>query len=68
MTDSSSQNQCDRILWILSEHGGKMDRSGLREATGLKLAALNQLLDGLARDSKINIAPGKHGDIISLKT
>jgi hypothetical protein len=67
MPGPSSQSPRDRILWILSNHGGKMVRDSLRAATGLRLATLNMLLDELAREGKINITPGKRGDMISLK-
>jgi hypothetical protein len=68
MPAPSSQSPHDRILWILSNHGGKMNRDSLRSTTGLGLATLTLLLDELAREGKINITPGKRGDIISLKT
>ena len=57
----------DHILWLQSEHGGKMERSRLRQYMAIRYTVLNPLLDELAREGKINIAPGKHEDIISLK-
>jgi hypothetical protein len=67
MPGPSSQSPRDRILWILSNHGGKMKRDSLRVATGLRLATLNLLLDELATEGKINITPSKQGDMISIK-
>jgi len=57
--------QCprDRILWILINSGGKMDRSRLRRSSGLKLADLNLVLDELAREGRIRIS----GDMVNLK-
>jgi hypothetical protein len=52
----------DRILWILSNGGGKMDRSRLRRCSGLKLADLNQLLGELAREGRIRIS----GEMVSI--
>jgi hypothetical protein len=56
MIDHSSQSPRDRILWILSEHGGQMERSRLRRATGMRYALLNPILEELARDGKIRIS------------
>ena len=49
-------------MWILANHGGKMERSRLRRCAGIKLADLNLILSELARDGKIRIT----GEIISL--
>jgi hypothetical protein len=35
------QSPRDRVLWILTNSGGKMDRSRLRRCAGIKLAELN---------------------------
>jgi len=61
-----SQSPRDRILWILSNNGGKMERSRLRALTGMRYALLNPILDELAKEGRIRIAIGKHGDFISL--
>jgi len=63
---SLSQSPRDRILWTLAAHGGKMERSRLRRCMGVEYAALNPILDELAREDRIKIAVGKHGDFISL--
>jgi hypothetical protein len=53
---SSSQSPRDRVLWILSEHGGQMERSSLRRHTGMRYALLDPILAELARESRIRIA------------
>lgn len=52
----------DRILWILTNSSGKMDRSRLRRCTGIKLADLNLILGELAQEKKIKIT----GEVVSL--
>jgi hypothetical protein len=59
---SFSHSPRDRILWILAEHGGKMERSRSRAATGMRYALLNPILEELVREGKIRIA----GEIITL--
>jgi hypothetical protein len=51
-----------RILWILANSAGKMDRTRLRRCSGLKLADLNTILGELAREGRIRIT----GEVISL--
>jgi len=63
---SLSQSPRDRILWILTNNGGKMERSRLRARTGMRYALLNPILDKLAKEGRIKIAAGKQGDWISL--
>ena len=60
--DSTSQSPRDRILWILTNSSGKMDRSRLRRCTGIKLADLNLILGELAQEKKIKIT----GEVVSL--
>ena len=50
---SPSQSSRDRILWILANNGGKMERSRLRACTGMRYALLNQILDELVKEGKI---------------
>lgn len=57
-----SQNLRDRVLWILTNSGGRMDRSRLRRCAGMKLADLNLVLGELAREGRIRIT----GDAVSL--
>jgi hypothetical protein len=66
MTVPFSQSPRDRILWILAEHGGKMERSRLRRRMAMRYALLNPILEELAREGRIKIAAGKQGDLISL--
>jgi len=61
-----SQSPRDRILWILANNGGKMERSRLRAATGMRYALLNPILDELASEGRIRLALGKEGDMVSL--
>ena len=56
------QTPRDRILWILSSSGGKMERSRLRRCAGMRLADLEPILGELAQEGKIKIT----GEIISL--
>jgi len=53
---SFSHSPRDRILWILANNGGKMERSRLRAATGMRYALLNPILDELMKDGRIRIA------------
>ena len=50
MRGPSSQSPRDRILWILDNNGGKMERSRLRAATGMRYALLNPILDELVKE------------------
>jgi hypothetical protein len=54
----SSQSPRDRVLWILSEHGGQMARGRLRAHTGMRYALLNPILEELAKDGKIQVEEG----------
>ena len=56
------QSPRDRILWILTNSGGKMDGSRLRRCAGIKLADLNLILGELAQEGRIRIT----GEVISL--
>jgi hypothetical protein len=40
----------DRILWILSENGVKMERSKLRVRAGMRYALLDPILDELKKE------------------
>ena len=57
-----SQSPMDRILWILSNRDGKMERSRLRRCAGKRLADLNLILGELAREGRIRIT----GEVMSL--
>ena len=64
---SLSQFPRDRILWILTNNGGKMERSRLRARTGMRYALLNPILDELAKEGRIIVTAGRHEDSVSLK-
>jgi hypothetical protein len=53
--DSISQSPRDRILWILTNSGGKMDRSRLRRCAGMRYAQLDPILIELSEERKIKI-------------
>jgi predicted transcriptional regulator len=63
---SLSHSPRDRVLWILAHHGGKMKRSRLRAATGMRYAMLNPILEELAREGRIRFTPSEDGDLVSL--
>lgn len=58
----SSQSPRDRVLWILANGGGKMDKSRLRRCTGMRLADLEPILGELAWEGRIRIT----GEVVSL--
>jgi hypothetical protein len=58
---------CPCVLWILTNYGGKMERSRLRASTGMRYAYLNPILEELVSEVRIKIASGKDGDLISLR-
>ena len=63
---SLSQSPRDRILWILADNDGKMERSRLRARTGMRYALLNHILEELAREGRIRLTTSMQGDIVSL--
>jgi hypothetical protein len=60
------QSPPDRILWILADNGGKMERGRLRARTWMRYALLNLIFEELAKEGRIKITVGKQGDLISL--
>jgi hypothetical protein len=60
---SLSQSPRDRILWILGNNGGKMERSRLRARTGMRYALLKPVLDELVEDGRVRVTE----DCVSLK-
>jgi hypothetical protein len=58
MTDLP-QSPHDRILWILANSDGKMERSRLRRCTGIGYALLDPILLELAREGRIRISGKK---------
>jgi len=59
---ASSQSPRDRVLWILSESGGKLERSRLRSKAAMRYAQLNAILDQLVKEGRIRIS----GEIITV--
>jgi hypothetical protein len=64
-----SQSPGDRILWILANSGGKMERSRLRRCAGMRYADLDSILGELAREGRTRIPEdlmetGKHKMIV----
>ena len=59
---TSPQPPRDRVLWILTNSDGKMDKSRLRKCAGIKLADLNPILGELAWEGRVRIS----GEVISL--
>ena len=59
-----AQSPRDRILWILTNSNGKMERSQLRRRMAMKYADLDPILAKLAREGQIGIDAR---EIISLK-
>lgn len=57
------QSPRDRILWILANNGGKMERSRLRERMGMRYALLDPILDELVKEGRIRVTE----DFVSLK-
>ena len=67
MTSPLLQSARDRILWLLANNGGKMERSSLRRKIGWRYAVLDPLLEQLEQEGRIKIALGKQGGSISLR-
>lgn len=59
---TSLQSPRDRILWILTRSGGKMDRSRLRRCAGMRYVQLDPHLKELAREGRIRIT----GELVTL--
>jgi len=51
----SPQSPRDRILWILTNSGGQMERSRLRRCAGMRYAQLDPILIELSMERKIRI-------------
>jgi len=58
---SLSHSPRDRILWIMTNNGGMMERSRLRAATGMRYALLNPILDELAGKAGLKLVLEKMG-------
>jgi hypothetical protein len=64
---SFSQSPRDRILWILTNNGDRMERSRLGTCTGMRYALLNPILEEMVKEGRIKVAVGMQRDLISLK-
>jgi hypothetical protein len=53
--EGPSQSQRDRILWTLSNSGGRMERSRLRRCAGMRYADLDPILSELAQEGRVKI-------------
>jgi len=60
---SFSQAPRDRILWILANNSGIMERSRLRMRMGMRYALLNPILEELAKEGRIKMIVGRQGDM-----
>jgi predicted Rossmann fold nucleotide-binding protein DprA/Smf involved in DNA uptake len=56
LREDTLQPSCDRILWILANSGGKMERSKLRRCMGMTYTELDAILIKLAKEGKIRRA------------
>jgi len=63
---SLSHSPRDRILWILANSNGRMERSRFRACTGMRYKLLNPLLEELAVEGRIKMTAGKRGDSIPI--
>jgi hypothetical protein len=53
--EGPSQSPRDRVLWMLSNSGGKMERSRLKRCAGMRYALLDPILLEQARKGKIRV-------------
>jgi len=60
--EGPSPSPRDRVLWMLSNSGGKMERSRLRRCAGMRYALLDPILVELASEGKIRIS----GEMVTL--
>jgi|GEM_PF-2271134 len=59
-----SQSPRDRVLWVLANFGGKMERGKLRSKTGMRNVLLDAILVELLKEGRIGI---DERDFVSLK-
>ena len=57
----------DRILWLLEDNDGKMERALLRRRIGWKYVILDPILKELEKEGRIKVTLGQKGSMISLK-
>jgi len=58
MTSLLVQSMRDRVLWMLADSDGNMERSSLRRRVGWKYSILDPVLEELEKEGKIKIAVG----------
>jgi hypothetical protein len=64
----SSQSPRDRILWILTNSSGRMERSRLRRYMGMRYADLDPILEELEKEGKIILPSSPMGkEIVILR-
>ena len=61
MTSLLVQSMRDRVLWMLADSDGKMERSSLRRRVGWKYSILDPVLEELEKEGRIKIAVGEAG-------
>jgi hypothetical protein len=61
-----SQSMRDRILRLLANNGGEMERAFLRRRIGWRYPILDIIVDELEKEGRIKIRVGKRGDLVSL--
>ena len=67
MTSLFVQSMHDRILWLLEDIDGKMERALLRRRIGWKYVILDPILKELEKEGRIKVTLGQKGSMISLK-
>ena len=55
MTSLLVQSMRDRILWLLEDNGGKMERALLRRRIGWRYAILDPILKELEKEGRIKV-------------
>ncbi len=67
MITTSSQSPRDRIMWMITEHGGSMTKGDLARRLNMKIGELDLHLKELERAGKINLTEIKGKLAIGLR-
>ena len=67
MTSLLVQSMRDRVLWLVADNGGKIERAYLRRRIGWRYAILDPILEELEKEGKIKVTLGQKGGMISLR-
>jgi hypothetical protein len=67
MTSLLVQSMHDRVLWLLENHGGRMERASLRRKIGWRYAILDPIFDELEKEGKIEVTLGQKSGMIFLR-